>query len=83
MLIRPRKRQLLASAANLTQLFGLTVAESRLAHALAKGNSAEQYAQLNSLSPATVRSQIRAILQKTAEDNLQNLLRLLIALPAI
>lgn len=83
LLIRPRKRQLLASAANLTQLFGLTVAESRLAHALAKGNSAEQYAQLNSLSPATVRSQIRAILQKTGEDNLQNLLRLLVALPAI
>lgn len=83
LLIRPRKRQLLASAANLTQLFGLTLAESRLAHALAKGNSAEQYAQLNGLSQATVRSQIRAILQKTGEDNLQNLLRLLVALPAI
>lgn len=83
LLIRPRQRQQPASAANLAELFDLTPAESRLAHALARGDTAEQYATRHSLSLATVRSQIRAILQKTGEDNLQNLHRLLVLIPAV
>lgn len=83
LLIRPRHRQQQPSAANLAALFDLSPAESRLAHALAGGISAESYAQQQQLSLATVRSQIRAILMKSGEDNLQSLLRLLAALPAV
>lgn len=83
LLIRPRQRQQPASAANLAGLFNLTPAESRLAHALARGDTAEQYATQQTLSLATVRSQIRALLLKTGEDNLQNLHRLLVAIPAV
>lgn len=83
LLIRPRHRQQQPSAANLAALFDLSPAESRLAQALAGGLSAEGYAQQQQLSLATVRSQIRAILMKSGEDNLQSLLRLLAALPAI
>lgn len=83
LLIRPRHRQQQPSAANLAALFDLSPAESRLARALAGGMSAEGYAQQQQLSLATVRSQIRAILMKSGEDNLQSLLRLLAALPAV
>lgn len=83
LLIRPRHRQRYPSAANLATLFDLSPAESRLAQALAGGLSAEGYAQQQQLSLATVRSQIRAILMKSGEDNLQSLLRLLAALPAV
>lgn len=83
LLIRPRHRQQQPSAANLATLFDLSPAESRLAQALAGGLSAEGYAQQQQLSLATVRSQIRAILMKSGEDNLQSLLRLLAALPAV
>lgn len=83
LLIRPRHRQRQPSSVNLAALFDLSPAESRLAHALACGLSAENYASQQQLSMATVRSQIRAILMKSGEDNLQSLLRLLAALPAV
>lgn len=83
LLIRPSHRQRQPSSVNLAALFDLSPAESRLAQALAGGLSAESYAQQQQLSLATVRSQIRAILMKSGEDNLQSLLRLLAALPAV
>ncbi|MEQ6291315.1 helix-turn-helix transcriptional regulator [Vogesella sp. GCM10023246] len=83
LLIRPKHRQTAASATSLAELFELTVAESRLARALALGASAEDYAQENGVSINTVRSQIRALLAKTGEDSLQDLLRLLALLPGV
>lgn len=83
LLIRPKHRQTAASAASLAELFALTPAESRLARALALGAGTEHYAQEHGLSINTVRTQIRALLAKTNEENLQGLQRLLSALPAI
>lgn len=83
LLIRPRHRQHQPSTADLSSLFDLSPAESRLARALASGINAEGYATQHQLSLATVRSQIRAILTKSGEDNLQSLMRLLAAIPAL
>lgn len=82
LLIRPKHRQTAASTASLAELFALTPAESRLARALALGASSEHYAQKHGLSINTVRTQIRALLAKTGEDNLQGLQRLLALLPS-
>lgn len=81
LLLRSKHRQTAASAATLTELFDLTGTECRLARALAQGASAESYAQAYGLSINTVRTQIRALLAKTGEDNLQGLQRLLALLP--
>lgn len=49
----------------LSRLFGLTVAEARIASQLARGGTAVDMANRNRLSVATIRSQIAAIFQKT------------------
>jgi DNA-binding CsgD family transcriptional regulator len=82
-LVTPQRRDKAISAASLKTLFGLTPAEARLAHQLAKGVSVEDYADAAAISVATVRTQLRSILGKTGESRLQDLVRMLGRLPAL
>ncbi|MRX10287.1 hypothetical protein GJ697_20855 [Pseudoduganella sp. FT25W] len=68
---------------HLVEWFGLSGAESRLAHALASGHSIEQYAITYSISVATARTQLRSILKKTGVSRQQELVRLLASLPTV
>ena len=63
------------------QAFGLTGTEARLADALARGQSPQDYADRFQVSIATVRTQIRALLAKTGATNLRSLVVLLASLP--
>jgi len=71
-----------ATVAQLMQIFGLTQAEARLAHALVQGSSVDEYAQAQGLAMPTVRSQVRAVLDKTRTARQQDLVRLLSAIPS-
>lgn len=72
-----------ASERQLSQLFGLTAAEARLAHGLAKGLSLEEYATASGVTVTTARNQLRAVLGKTGFRRQQDLVRTLAVLPAI
>jgi DNA-binding CsgD family transcriptional regulator/PAS domain-containing protein len=77
------ERSAAASERQLSQLFGLTGAEARLAHGLAKGLSIEEYANAFGVTVTTARNQLRAVLSKTGYRRQQDLVRALSALPAI
>ena len=70
------------SGEQLAQMFGLTRAEARLAEALVRGQSVDDYARGQDLALATVRSQVRAVLDKTQATRQQDLVRLLARLPS-
>lgn len=67
----------------LVQLYGLSPAEARLAKGLASGLSVDEYALKFHVSVATVRTQLRAILEKSGYARLQDLVRMLASLPAV
>lgn len=67
----------------LMEWFNLSPAEARLANALAAGGSVEHYADTYSISVATARTQLRAILKKTGTDRQQDFTRLIASLPAL
>jgi len=69
------------SASQLTDLFGLTPAEARLAWQLACGMSIGAYADTFCVSVATARTQLRAVLRKTGQSRQQDLLRLFASVP--
>lgn len=75
------KNKTVAAPSQLMQLFGLSPAEARLAHELGGGMSIIDYAERYSVSVATARTQLRAVLHKTGESRQQDLVRMLIALP--
>ncbi|WP_426109788.1 helix-turn-helix transcriptional regulator [Massilia sp. PWRC2] len=75
------KNRAVLPPSELMQIFGLSAAEARLAHALGGGMSVQDFAALYSVSVATVRTQLRAVLYKTGEARQQDLVRMLIALP--
>jgi len=81
-LIAPARNRQAASARLLMSLFGLSRAEARLAHGLASGQSPEDYAQAACVSINTIRTQIRALLEKTGERRLPDLIRMLSLLPS-
>ncbi len=58
------------------QALGLTIAEARVACALAEGTTAEEYAGQTGVSLSTVRTQIRAILEKAGLHRQSDLVRL-------
>jgi len=70
------------TAQQLMQLFGLTQAEARLAQALVRGQSVDDYADTQGLALPTVRSQVRAVLAKTEAPRQQDLVRMLAQLPS-
>jgi DNA-binding CsgD family transcriptional regulator len=82
-LLAPLDRRRLATAQQLMQMFGLTAAEARLARALAAGETLESYAQASDLRRNTVKTQLRAIFEKTATDRQSALVRLIVGIPAM
>ncbi|MFN4237689.1 MAG: hypothetical protein ACK4FZ_10690 [Vogesella sp.] len=84
LLILNDSRQLrVAPASQLRELFDLSPAEARLAHALASGCTLDDYAAANCVSVNTVRSQLRQVLAKTGESRQQDLVRSLLMIPAL
>jgi PAS domain-containing protein len=67
----------------LVELFGLTAAEACLAVALAAGKRLEDIAEERSVRMPTLRTQMRAILNKTGTDRQAELMRLIVGLPAV
>lgn len=65
----------------LSQIFGLTHAEGRLAHALSSGLSIDEFARESHISVATARTQLRSVLLKTGQNRQQDLVRLLARIP--
>lgn len=65
----------------LRALFGLTWAEAEVARALCGGATKEAVATARGCQVSTVRTQVRAVLEKTGAANLRDLERLLARLP--
>lgn len=82
-LVVPLDHRRMATAGQLMQLFGLSAAEARLARALAAGETLEFYASESALKLPTVKSQLRAVFEKTATDRQAALVRLIAAIPAV
>lgn len=81
-LISSPRRSTTVSAKQLMQLFQLSPAEARMAHALGKGLSMEEYADEACVGLPTVRTHLRSVLKKTGERRQQDLVRMLATLPA-
>ncbi|WP_309662236.1 hypothetical protein [Sphingomonas sp.] len=67
-------------AAILTQLYGLTDAEARLASALSGGHSLESASKSLSIKPATAKSELKAVFLKMGVNRQQDLVRVLSSL---
>jgi DNA-binding CsgD family transcriptional regulator len=81
-LTEPR-HQRVASVRQLMDLFNTTPAEARLARALAQGADPNTYAAENSIKVSTVRSQIKALMEKTDVNRLPDLVRVVLSVAAI
>ena len=82
-LVVPLDHRRMATAGQLMQLFGLSAAEARLARALAAGETLESYASESDLKLPTVKSQLRAVFEKTGTDRQAALVRLIAGIPAV
>jgi PAS domain-containing protein/DNA-binding CsgD family transcriptional regulator len=82
-LITDLERQPEALGRRLVDLFGLTLAESCLATALATGKRLDEIAEERGVRMPTLRTQLRAILDKTDTKRQSDLMRLLLGLPAV
>ena len=67
----------------LVELFGLTAAEACLAVALVAGKRLEEIAEERGVRMPTLRTQMRAVLDKTGTDRQADLMRLIVGLPAV
>ena len=65
----------------LRSLFGLTPSEARVARALASGKSVSQIAANESVSPGTVRTHVRGVLEKTGSNRQIDAVALLLGMP--
>lgn len=83
LLMTEAERQRIATARQLIQFFGLTPAETRLARALAQGESINTYAQAEGVGLPTVRAQLRKVFAKTGTDRQGSLVKLLTAIPVV
>lgn len=75
------QQQRIHTARQLMQWFGFTAAEARLARDLVNGGNVEEFAKTYTVSVATVRTQLRAVLHKSGTTRQQDLVRLLLTLP--
>jgi DNA-binding CsgD family transcriptional regulator len=82
-LVVPLDHRRMATAGQLMQLFGLSAAEARLARAMAAGETLEFYASESALKLPTVKSQLRAVFEKTGTDRQAALVRLIAGIPAV
>ena len=73
LLLRPLQQASLPDPALLRTLFGLTRAEAETAVALCLGDSKGEVARLRGLRETTIRTQTRAVLEKTGSANLREL----------
>lgn len=73
----------LDAAARLQMLYGLSPAEVRVAIGIADGYSASELAETWSVSPATIRSQLRHVFEKTHISKATQLARLIASLPPL
>lgn len=83
MLLTPVSSQRAPSVRQLTQLFGLSPAEAKLAVGLATGLSLDEYSVSTGVSVSTARNQLRSVLEKTAYRRQQDLVRELNRLPLV
>lgn len=83
LLVSDTSRNMRAPVDLLRDLFGLTLAEARLATRLGDGISLTDAAAELGVAKATVRSQLNAVFQKTQTNRQGELIRLLNALPRI
>ena len=65
------------------EIFGLSRAEARLAHALVRGRSIEAAAKELYISPHTARTQLKAIFGKTGTRRQPDLIRKILTSPAV
>jgi DNA-binding CsgD family transcriptional regulator len=82
-LIAPLDQRRIATARQLMDLFSLSAAEARLARALANGDSVEEYARDHDVRLPTVRTQLRAIFEKTSTQRQATLVRLIAGIPVV
>lgn len=80
-LLDPTARRAQARAGLLQVMYGLTPAEAEVAEAASRGEAAACIAFQRGTSEATVRAQLRVVLDKTATKNLRELAATVIALP--
>lgn len=81
LLIAPDRHRRQPTPSHLSRLFGLTQAEARLLHSLAKGGTLETHADAHGIAMSTVKTQLRAILAKTGTSRQAELMRRVTALP--
>jgi DNA-binding CsgD family transcriptional regulator len=67
----------------LQALFGLTLAEARVAAALAEGKSLKEFADSAQVSAHTAKAQLQAALQKTGVHRQAELVRVVLSLPRV
>ena len=67
----------------LQALFGLTLAEARVAAALAEGKSLKEFAESTQVSAHTAKAQLRAALEKTGTRRQAQLVRAVLSLPRV
>ena len=79
--VRQRNLGVAPSPNALNQMYGLSRAEGALAVALCRGDTLQEYAELAGLSVATVRTQLKAIFQKTTTSRQAELVSLLLHVP--
>ena len=79
---RARRQPMRPSARALTETFGLSSAESAVALALCDGKTPDEHAQASGVSVATVRTQLRAVFEKTQTRRQAETVRLLLGMPA-
>lgn len=82
-LVTPLDRRRAPTARQLIALFNLTPAEARLSRAVASGETLEDYAESNGLKLSTVRTQLRAVFNKTGTDRQTTLVRLILGVPVV
>lgn len=71
------------STKQLAQVFGLTAAEARLATGLAGGKRLEDISVEAGVSKTTLRTQLRAVMDKTETNRQADLIRLILSLPTV
>jgi len=67
----------------LQALFGFTLAEARVAAALAEGKSVEEFARSTQVSAHTAKAQLKAALEKTGTHRQAELVRAVLSLPQV
>jgi DNA-binding CsgD family transcriptional regulator len=82
-LITDLERQPKVLGRRLVDLFGLTPAEACLVVALVAGKRLEDIAEERGVRMPTLRTQLRAILDKTGTRRQADLMRLIMGLPAV